>query len=82
VAWTDAVQGATRSTGWSLCERRNAAMRRPDHLPGGFAPESTLDSVVLLANSHAIGRVARLASPDSGANAYPPIGEMSSITLS
>jgi hypothetical protein len=33
--------------GGSLCERRNAAMRRPDHLPEGFAPESTLDCVAL-----------------------------------
>ncbi|MGZ3158972.1 MAG: hypothetical protein ACXU7H_07805 [Burkholderiaceae bacterium] len=50
MVWTDAVQGATRSPGWSLGKRCNMAMRRPGHLPGGFAPESTLDSVVLLAN--------------------------------
>jgi hypothetical protein len=78
VIWTDAVQGATRRTGWSLCERRNAVMRRPDHLPGGFIPESTLDCVALLANRTTIGRVARLASPNSGMNARPPICEMSS----
>ncbi|MGZ3240870.1 MAG: hypothetical protein ACXWJK_11060 [Burkholderiaceae bacterium] len=78
MVWTDVVQGAARSSGWSLSKRCNAAMRRPDHLPAGFAPESTLDSVVLLANMQAIRRVARLASANSGANAYPPINEMSS----
>ena len=52
MVWTDAVQGATRCSGWFLSKRCNAAMRRPDHLPGGFAPESTLDSVALLANMH------------------------------
>jgi hypothetical protein len=67
--------------GGSLCERRNAAMRRPDHLPEGFAPESTLDCVALLARRTTTRRVARLASPDSGANACPPTYEMSSRHL-
>ena len=34
-----------------LSKRRNAAMRRPDHLPGGFPPERSLDCVALLARS-------------------------------
>jgi hypothetical protein len=52
MVWTDAVQGAARSSGRSLGKRCNVAMRRPDHLPGGFAPESTLDSVAPLQGAY------------------------------
>jgi hypothetical protein len=41
-------------------------MRRPDHLPAGFAPESPLNSIE------------RIANPDSGVNARRSIHEMSS----
>ncbi len=63
MVWTDAVQGAARCSGWFLSKRCNAAMRRPDHLPGGFAPESTLNSVVLLANKHGYSTRRALPAP-------------------
>lgn len=70
MVWTDApqgdflrgpAQGTARSSGWSLCKRRNAVMRRPDHLPGGFAPESTLDGVVPLQGASALASADRCA---------------------
>jgi hypothetical protein len=59
--------------GGPLSKRRNAAMRCPDRLPEGFAPESLLNSVALFANRTTIRFVARLASNDSGVNADSPI---------
>ena len=45
MVWTDTVQGAALAQGGSLSTRRNAAMCRPDHLPFGFEPESTLPAL-------------------------------------
>ena len=81
MAWTDAVQGAARSSGWSLSKHWNAAKRRPGQLPGGFAPDRRWTALCSLRICMAIRRVARLASPDSGANVCPPIDEMSSINF-